>query len=111
MRSIIPISSPSRRRWFSASPPEAQTLKTVQDRGTLICGVSQGIAGFSIKDENGSWSGFDVDFCRAVAAAIFNDPSKVQYVPLSTYGPVRRAQEQADRRAVSQLDVDDGPRG
>ena len=62
---------------------DAQTLKTVQDRGKLVCGVSQGIAGFSIKDDKGEWSGFDVDFCRALAAAIFNDPSKVEYVPLS----------------------------
>ena len=50
----------------------------MQDRGTLICGVNQGLAGFSIKDDKGEWSGFDVDFCRALAAAIFNDPSKVQ---------------------------------
>ncbi len=62
---------------------EAQTLNTVQDRGKLVCGVSQGIAGFSIKDDKGDWSGFDVDFCRALAAAIFNDPSKVEYVPLT----------------------------
>ncbi len=62
---------------------DAQTLKTVQDRGKLVCGVSQGIAGFSIKDDKGQWSGFDVDFCRALAAAIFNDPSKVEFVPLT----------------------------
>jgi general L-amino acid transport system substrate-binding protein len=67
----------------AAAGAEAQTLKTIQDRGTVICGVSQGIAGFSIKDDKGEWSGFDVDFCRALAAAIFNDPSKVQFVPLS----------------------------
>src|SRR5271166_2696873 len=67
----------------AAAGVEAQTLKTVQDRGTLVCGVSQGIAGFSIKDDKGEWSGFDVDFCRALAAAIFNDPSKVQFVPLT----------------------------
>ena len=59
------------------------TLKAVQDRGSLVCGVSSGIAGFSIKDDTGAWSGFDVDFCRALAAAIFNDPSKVEFVPLS----------------------------
>ncbi len=62
---------------------DAQTLKTVQDRGKLICGVSQGLAGFSIKDDKGDWSGFDVDFCRALAAAIFNDPSKIEFVPLN----------------------------
>ena len=77
---------------------EAQTLKTVQDRGTLICGVSQGIAGFSIKDDKGEWTGFDVDFCKALAAAIFNDPSKVQYVPLS-------ASERFDALKNKQIDV------
>ena len=62
---------------------QSQTLKAVQDRGSLICGVNQGLEGFAIKDDKGQWSGFDVDFCRALAAAIFNDPAKVQYVPLS----------------------------
>ncbi len=66
-----------------ANPATAQTLKAVKDRGTLVCGVSLGIVGFSIADEKGQWSGFDVDFCRAVAAAVLKDPSKVRYVPLS----------------------------
>ena len=77
---------------------DAQTLKTVQDRGKLICGVSQGIAGFSIKDDKGQWSGFDVDFCRALAAAIFNDPSKVEYVPLN-------ASERFDALRDKKIDV------
>ena len=63
-------------------PAAAQTLQAVRDRGHLICGVSQGLAGFSIRDENGAWTGFDVDLCRAVAAAIFDDPGKVKFVPL-----------------------------
>jgi general L-amino acid transport system substrate-binding protein len=62
---------------------EAQTLKTVKDRGTLICGVSQGLPGFSNPDDKGNWTGLDVDFCRALAAVIFNDPSKVKFTPLS----------------------------
>jgi general L-amino acid transport system substrate-binding protein len=62
----------------------AQTLKTIKDRGVLVCGVSQGIAGFSVRSPQGDWTGFDVDFCRALAAAIFNDVSKVKFVPLST---------------------------
>jgi general L-amino acid transport system substrate-binding protein len=61
----------------------AQTLKAVKDRGHLVCGVSQGIAGFSAPQANGEWAGFDVDFCRALAAAIFDDPRKVTFVPLS----------------------------
>ncbi|WP_018387208.1 amino acid ABC transporter substrate-binding protein [Ancylobacter sp. FA202] len=62
---------------------QAGTLADVKARGTLKCGVSQGLAGFSAKDEKGQWAGFDVDMCKAVAAAIFDDASKVEYVPLS----------------------------
>jgi general L-amino acid transport system substrate-binding protein len=65
-------------------PSCAQTLKSVKERGTLNCGVSQGLPGFSSMDEKNAWTGFDVDFCRAVAAAIFDDPSKVTFVPLDT---------------------------
>lgn len=60
-----------------------QTLKQVGDRGHLVCGVSDGLLGFSIADDKGNWSGFDVDLCRAMAAAIFNDAGKVKFVPLS----------------------------
>src|SRR5436853_5328777 len=66
-----------------AQAPKAQTLKAVKDRGSLICGVSQGLPGFSSPDDKGVWTGFDVDFCRAVAAAIFNDPTKVRFTPLT----------------------------
>ena len=69
---------------FVAIPAQAQTLKTVKDRGALRCGVSQGLPGFSSPDDRGRWTGFDVDFCRALASVIFDDPSKVQYSPLST---------------------------
>jgi general L-amino acid transport system substrate-binding protein len=61
----------------------AQTLKTVTDRGMVSCGVSQGLPGFSSPDDKGNWTGLDVDICRAIAAAIFNDPTKVKFVPLS----------------------------
>lgn len=63
---------------------EAGTFDTVRERGKLRCGVSQGVLGFSAPDENGVWSGFDIDFCRAVAAATLGNPDKVAYVPLST---------------------------
>jgi general L-amino acid transport system substrate-binding protein len=62
---------------------QGQTLKTVRDRGSLVCGVSQGLPGFSSPDDKGNWTGLDVDFCRAIAAAIFNDPTKVKFTPLS----------------------------
>lgn len=61
----------------------AQTLKSVKERGVLSCGVSQGLPGFSAPDDKGNWTGFDVDLCRAIAAAIFDDPGKVKFVPLS----------------------------
>lgn len=61
----------------------AGTLDDVKKRGTLSCGVSTGLAGFSQKDEKGQWSGLDVDVCRAVAAAVLGDASKVQYKPLT----------------------------
>jgi general L-amino acid transport system substrate-binding protein len=56
-----------------ATTVEAATLDTVKERGKLVCGVNQGLAGFAAPDAGGKWSGFDVDFCRAVAAAIFGD--------------------------------------
>ena len=61
----------------------AGTLDTVKSQGFFNCGVSQGVPGFSNPDENGNWSGIDVDVCRAVSAAIFGDPDKVKYVPLT----------------------------
>jgi general L-amino acid transport system substrate-binding protein len=66
-----------------AQAVNAQTLKTVKERGMISCGVSQGLPGFSSPDDKGNWTGLDVDVCRAVAAGIFNDPTKVKFVPLS----------------------------
>jgi general L-amino acid transport system substrate-binding protein len=68
---------------FASQAATAETLKTVKDRGALSCGVSQGLPGFSNPDDKGNWTGLDVDICRAVAAAIFGDPTKVKFVPLS----------------------------
>jgi len=59
----------------------AATLDAIRARGTLICGVNTGLAGFAQPDSQGVWRGFDVDYCRAVAAALWNDPTKVRYVP------------------------------
>jgi len=67
-----------------ASLAQAGTLETVKQRGALVCGVSEGLGGFSDRDASGAWNGFDVDFCRAVAAAVLDDPQKAQFVPLST---------------------------
>jgi general L-amino acid transport system substrate-binding protein len=68
---------------FWSQAATAQTLKTVTDRGMVSCGVSQGLPGFSLPDDKGNWTGLDVDICRAIAAAIFNDPAKVKFIPLS----------------------------
>jgi len=62
---------------------QAATLDDVKKRGMVSCGVSTGLAGFSQKDEKGMWSGLDVDVCRAVAAAVLGDDTKVQYKPLT----------------------------
>ncbi len=67
---------------LGAASAQAATLDEVKKRGELVCGVSQGLAGFSI-EQGGAWLGFDVDFCRALSAAIFADPQKVKFVPLS----------------------------
>jgi general L-amino acid transport system substrate-binding protein len=61
---------------------DTRTLKRTVRRGELLCGVNAGLPGFSIPDDKGNWTGFDVDFCRAVAAAIFDDPNKAKFVPL-----------------------------
>src|SRR5262245_59357878 len=62
----------------------AQTLGNVKARGSVNCGVNPAFPGFSARDPQGTWSRFDVDLCRALAAAIFNDPSKVEFTPLGT---------------------------
>jgi len=61
---------------------DTRTLKRTVRRGEVLCGVNKGLPGFSIPDDKGNWSGFDVDFCRAVASAIFDDPTKAKFVPL-----------------------------
>ena len=65
------------------SAASAATLDTVKQRGTLVCGVSTGFAGFSAPDSQGNFKGLDVDYCRALAAGVLGDPSKVRYVALT----------------------------
>jgi general L-amino acid transport system substrate-binding protein len=67
----------------AAQAAESPTLKAVQARGELVCGANGQLPGFGMPDPQGNWSGLDVDFCRAIAAAIFNDPAKVKFVPLT----------------------------
>ena len=68
---------------FGGQAASADTLAAVKERGELICGANGTLAGFGLPDPQGNWTGFDVDFCRAIAAAIFNDPTKVKFVPLT----------------------------
>lgn len=74
---------------------DTQTLKRTIRRDAVACGVNTGLPGFAKQDDKGNWSGFDVDICRAVAAAIFDDPTKVKFVPLETND---RLQALQDRR-------------
>jgi general L-amino acid transport system substrate-binding protein len=67
----------------SLCPVSAGTLDDIRQRGIVRCGVSEGLFGFSERNGQGDWSGFDVDFCRSVAGAIFDDRSKVNFEPLS----------------------------
>src|SRR6185503_13873077 len=68
---------------LAASAASAQTLNTIKSRGNLNCGANGTLGGFGLPDAQGNWTGLDVDFCRALAAAIFNDPNKVKFVPLT----------------------------
>lgn len=67
----------------SAAAQQKSTLDTVKARGNLNCGVGVGTPGFAFPDDKGAWTGLDVDYCRAMAAAIFNDPKKVSFKPLT----------------------------
>lgn len=60
-----------------------KTLDTIKSRDQLVCGVNVALAGFSSADSEGKWSGMDVDYCKALAAAVLGDASKVKYVPLN----------------------------
>ncbi len=66
---------------LAAGAAAANTLDDVKARGVLNCGVTTGLPGFAAPDANGVWEGFDVAVCRAVAAAIFGDPTKVEFLP------------------------------
>lgn len=78
--------------------PVSQTLTAVRQRGYLRCGVHQGLVGFAVQDNRGEWRGFDVDFCRAMAAAIFGDASRARFTPLT-------AENRYDALAGGEIDV------
>jgi general L-amino acid transport system substrate-binding protein len=64
-----------------AASAQTKALDTIKQRGNLSCGVNVGLAGFSAPDDKGNWTGLDVDYCKAIAAAVFGDEKKVKYVP------------------------------
>ena len=68
---------------FAATSVQAATMDDVKARGTLKCGVNTGLAGFAATDDQGNWKGLDIDVCRAVAAAVLGDATKVEYIGLS----------------------------
>ena len=68
----------------AASAASAQaTLNSIKQKGFLACGSNPGLAGFGVPDAQGNWTGLDVDFCRAISAAVFNDEKKIRFIPLS----------------------------
>ena len=83
---------------FATSSYAANTLDTVKERNTLLCGVTSGVPGFSVPDDKGNWKGLDVDVCRAVAAAVLGDNTKVKYIPLT-------AKERFTALASGEIDV------
>ena len=80
-KSILPIAVGVALGLTAAA--SAATLDDVKAKGFIQCGVSQGLPGFSNPDSSGNWSGLDVDFCNAMAAAVFGDSKAVKFTPLS----------------------------
>ncbi len=80
------------------SAASASTLEDVKKRGTLRCGVNAGLLGFAQKDEQGKWAGFDVDYCKALAATTLGDAAKVEFVPASVA-------DRFDKLAKGEIDI------
>ncbi len=79
-----PAATPQVKIEVAQAPGFGETLAAVQSRGKLICGINGQLPGFSFLDPQGAFNGFDADFCRAIAAAIFGDPTKVEFRPTTT---------------------------
>ena len=84
MKHLLTLSLAALSMGIAWSTARADTMQTVRDRGHLVCGTSEGVPGFSSQDDHGVWHGFDTDMCRALSAAIFDDPSKVEFISLSS---------------------------
>ena len=82
-RTIIAAAAATITAFVAGQAMAGAKLDAIKARGELLFGVSTGLAGFSIADSQGKWTGIDVDVCKAVAAALFGDANKVKFVPLS----------------------------
>ena len=98
------------RPLHSLLPPRRRPSTRSRSAGRILCGVNTGLLGFSAAGEDGKWTGFDVDFCSAVAAAIFGDAEKVDYMPLRPADRFEALKTVEDRPPVAELDLDDGTR-
>ncbi len=98
MRSFVTLFAGAALLCAGASVAEAGTLDQVKARGALVCGANPGLAGFGLPDDSGVYKGLDVDECRALAAAIFDDPNKVKYLPIN-------AKDRPTILASGQIDV------
>jgi general L-amino acid transport system substrate-binding protein len=83
MKSLTSLLAGAAFACAGAIAADAGTLDQVKARGSLICGSNIGLAGFGLPDDQGVWKGLDIDECRAIAAAIFNDPNKVKFLPIN----------------------------
>ena len=90
----------------AAAGASAATLDTVKGKGVLTCGANTGLGGFGLPDDKGNWTGLDVDFCRAMAAAVFGDATKIKFVAARRQEPLHGASVGRGRRPVPQHDLD-----
>ena len=88
------------------SSANATTLEDVKAKGFVQCGVNTGLIGFGSTDDKGEWKGFDVDYCRAVAAAVFGDPKAVKFTPLTAKERFTALAVRRNRHAGAQHDLD-----
>jgi general L-amino acid transport system substrate-binding protein len=99
VRNIMRLSTVFAAACFAFTTPAlASVLDDVKARGTLRCGVNAGLQGFAKKDDTGAWAGFDVDYCKAIAAAVLGDASKVEYIPATV-------QDRFDKLVNGDIDI------
>ncbi len=93
LRSLTLIALATLSFFYTVSASDAAVLDSVKQRKMLNCGVDPGLAGFATVDSQKQWSGFDVDYCRAIAAAVLGDPKLVTFEPLTARERFRALQQ------------------